>query len=154
MFSASNQHGVHSPFVYNFVTKCLYSNGNKELSITENVLAKSISYLSAKKIGMVSDSNRLKIQLNTIFEDLDYRTVPFDIVYANKECKPFKSISASYVHNNTMLLIEGIYTSKEKTILWNKLKKQEEVRVTIDLYHCGIVFFRREQAKEHFKIRL
>ena len=24
ILSATNQHGVHSPFIYNFVTKCLY----------------------------------------------------------------------------------------------------------------------------------
>lgn len=154
LLTATNQHGVHSPFVYNFVTKGLYRKGNKKFSITENVLVKSISYFSFKKIGLVTDSNTLKINLNSIFENLDYKKVPFDIVYANKYSKPFSTISKEYIHNETVLLIEGIYNSKENTAMWNKLKKQEQVRVTVDLYHCGIVFFRREQAKEHFKIRL
>lgn len=154
LLSATNQHGVHSPFVYRFVTKGLYRKGNKKLTVTENVLAKSISYFSFKKIGLVTDSNSLKINLNSIFEDLNYKMVSFDIVYANKSTKPFSTISKEYLHNETMLLIEGIHQSKESTNNWNTLKEQEQVRVTIDLYHCGIVFFRQEQAKEHFKIRL
>lgn len=154
LLTATNQHGVHSPFVYSFVTKCLYTKGNKKFTVTENALVKSISYFSVKKIGLVTDSNTLKIKLNSIFEDLDYKTVPFDLVYANEKSKAFTTIGESCIHNDTILLIEGIYKSKDNTAIWNKLKKQEQVRVTVDLYHCGVVFFRREQAKEHFKIRL
>ena len=28
LLRSTNQHGVHSPFVYNFVTKCLYDKTN------------------------------------------------------------------------------------------------------------------------------
>ncbi|MFD0798263.1 hypothetical protein ACFQZJ_12395 [Maribacter chungangensis] len=154
LLTATNQHGVHSPFVYNFVTKGLYRKGNRTLSVTENVLIKSISYFSYKKIGLVTDSNPLKKTLNSIFDDLGYLTFPFDIIYVNEFIKPFKTIGEAYIHNETMLLVEGIYSSKEHLARWNNLKKQAQVRVTIDLYHCGIVFFRREQAKEHFKIRI
>lgn len=145
---------MHSPFIYGFVTKGLYRKGNKLFTATENVLIKSIRYFSFKKIGLVTDSNTLKTHLNSMFENLEYNGLPFDIIYANDTDKPFSTVGKEYVHNDSMLLIEGIYSSKEHTAQWNKLKKQKQVRVTIDLYHCGIVFFRREQAKEHFKIRL
>jgi hypothetical protein len=36
---------------------------------------------------------------------------------------------------------------------WSSIKNHEAVTVTIDLFAFGIVFFRREQEKEHFKIR-
>jgi len=154
LLSATNQHGVHSPFIYGFVTKGLYRKGSKDLSITENVLAKSISYFSHKNIGLVNNSNELKIKLNSIFEALDYNTFPFDIIYANTLGKPFKTIGKEYIHNESMLIIEGIYATKQSCAIWNALKEQAHVRVTMDLYHCGIVFFRKEQAKEHFKIRI
>ena len=34
------------------------------------------------------------------------------------------------------------------------IKKHPKVTVTVDLFYFGIVFFRKEQAKEHFKIRV
>ncbi len=154
LLSATNQHGVHSPFVYNFVTKGLYRKGNKTFSASENVLLKSISYFSYRKIGMITESNELKIRLNSIFENLEFTRLPFDLIYVNSNSKPFKHINKDYIHNETLVIIDGIYQSKERVLMWNELKKQDYISVTIDTYHCGILFFRREQAKEHFKIRL
>lgn len=154
LLTATNQHGVHSPFVYDLVTKCLYTKGNRELSVTEDVLVKSISYFSFKKIALVNDSKSLKAKLNAIFEALDYETAPFDIVYMDMPWEAPGNQKKENLHNDTLLLIAGIYRSKRHTAYWNMLKKKQHVRVTIDLFHCGMVFFRREQAKEHFKIRL
>jgi len=40
------------------------------------------------------------------------------------------------------------------TQAWEAIKKHPKVTVTIDTFSFGIVFFRQEQAKEHFKIRV
>jgi hypothetical protein len=37
---------------------------------------------------------------------------------------------------------------------WNIIKEHSLVTVTIDVFQWGIVFFRREQPKEHFIIRV
>jgi len=36
---------------------------------------------------------------------------------------------------------------------WLQIIKHHKVTVSIDLYHMGIVFFRKESSKENFKIR-
>jgi hypothetical protein len=36
---------------------------------------------------------------------------------------------------------------------WEIIKTNAKVTVTIDTYQWGIVFFRREQEKQHFVIR-
>jgi len=38
--------------------------------------------------------------------------------------------------------------------VWEYIKAHPKVRVTVDVFECGIVFFRKEQEKEHFKIRV
>ena len=106
------------------------------------------------QIGLVSDSNELKIKLNTIFQGLNYNNIPFDLIYEDITSKPFKSIATQNIHNSSMLLLEGIYKNKQRTKRWEAIKKLEKVTVTVDLYYCGILFFRKEQAKEHFKIRI
>jgi hypothetical protein len=58
------------------------------------------------------------------------------------------------LQNDTMVLLDGIYRDKISSDNWKKLKKLEHVRVTVDLYYCGLLFFRKEQVKEHFKIRI
>jgi hypothetical protein len=37
---------------------------------------------------------------------------------------------------------------------WEIIKKNPKVTVTIDTFQWGIVFFRKEQLKEHFVIRV
>ncbi|WP_143751892.1 hypothetical protein [Maribacter sp. 4U21] len=115
---------------------------------------KCISYFDYSQIGLVNDSNVLKIKLNALFPGLRYTNIPFDLIYADLSSKTFKTIAKQNIHNNSMLLIEGIYQNKGRTAQWSTIKNLKEVTVSMDLYYCGIVFFRREQAKEHFKIRI
>ena len=37
---------------------------------------------------------------------------------------------------------------------WKIIQKHPQVTVTIDVFQWGLVFFRREQPKEHFVIRV
>lgn len=56
-------------------------------------------------------------------------------------------------HNETVFIFDDIYWSKEMTEAWEVIKKHNSVTVTIDLFFIGIVFFRKEQKKQHFVIK-
>ena len=57
-------------------------------------------------------------------------------------------------HNDSVFIFDDIYWSKGMTEAWQTIKQHPEVTVTIDTFFWGIVFFRKEQAKEHFTIRV
>ena len=42
---------------------------------------------------------------------------------------------------DSLLIIEHIYTSKEKKSFWKRFIQDNRVSVTFDLYECGLVFF-------------
>lgn len=65
----------------------------------------------------------------------------------------FETLKA-YTHNNSVLVFDDIYWSKGMTQAWEEIKKDPQVSVTVDLYFMGLVFFRREQLREHFKLRI
>jgi len=65
----------------------------------------------------------------------------------------FESLLAK-VHNETVFVFDDIYWSKGMTEAWHYIKSHPSVMVTVDCFHLGFVFFRKEQAKEHFKIRM
>lgn len=154
LFSATNQHGVHSPFVYNFVTKCLYQKTRRKLNVTEEVLLKSIDYFDFKNIFLINDSTTLKNQISTLGKEISFTETPFDLVYVAESSADFNEFLTYQIHNNSMILIKGIHTSKEDAKRWSQLQDMKRVSVTVDLFHCGIAFFRQEQVKEHFKIRI
>lgn len=53
----------------------------------------------------------------------------------------------------SIFIFDDIYWSPEMTEAWEEIKKHNKVTVTLDLFYMGIVFFRKEQVKEHFRIR-
>ncbi|WP_118193709.1 O-methyltransferase [Albibacterium indicum] len=57
------------------------------------------------------------------------------------------------VHNGTMLIFDDIYWSDGMKEAWAEIKNHPSVTVTIDLFYIGLVFFKKDQAKENFKIR-
>ena len=58
------------------------------------------------------------------------------------------------VHNDSVMIFDDIHWSKDMEEAWEEIKAYPQVRVTIDTFQWGMVFFRREQEKEHFVIRM
>lgn len=56
-------------------------------------------------------------------------------------------------HNDTVFVFDDIRWSNGMMDAWEKIKNHKEVTVTADLFFMGLVFIRKDQAKEHFIIR-
>lgn len=58
------------------------------------------------------------------------------------------------VHENTMLIFDDIYWSAGMKEAWAAIKAHPQVTVTIDLFWIGLVFFKKGQAREDFKLKV
>ena len=58
-----------------------------------------------------------------------------------------------HVHEGTMLVFTNIYKSKAMYQAWQQIKANLAVTVTVDLFWIGLVFFRKGQVREDFRIR-
>lgn len=56
-------------------------------------------------------------------------------------------------HNDTVFIFDDIHWSADMEKAWEAIKGHARVTVTVDLFHYGLVFLRREQQREHFKLR-
>lgn len=54
------------------------------------------------------------------------------------------------LHNDAVVVFDDIHWSHEMEAAWREICAHPRVRVSIDLFHFGVVFFRGEQPKEHF----
>lgn len=157
MLSSTNHHGVHSPFIYAYVTKCLYAQPKFRKKKTEHILLRSIGYFEAKKVLLANGGPELKNKIKTINPSIVFKGMPYDLLFVSiSDAKRLKHILSSKVeiHNDSILLVDGIHQNKTNETQWGQLLIQCEARITIDLFHCGLIFFRNEQAPEHFKIRI
>lgn len=57
------------------------------------------------------------------------------------------------IHEGSLLIFDDIYRTQEMKDAWITIKNHPEVTVTVDLFWIGLVYFRKGQAKEHFKIK-
>ena len=58
------------------------------------------------------------------------------------------------IHNDSIIIFDDIYWSKDMTTAWKEIISHEKVSVSIDTFQWGMVFFRKEQPKQHFVIRV
>ncbi len=68
-------------------------------------------------------------------------------------CWQNPSHNFNIVDPNTIVIINNIRKSAQQFSRWNALKMDDSVTVSIDFFSQGVLFFRKEQEKQHFVIR-
>lgn len=56
-------------------------------------------------------------------------------------------------YDKTVIVFDDIYWSEGMKSAWKKIKEHPQVSVTVDLFWIGLVFFKKDQVKEDFKVR-
>lgn len=246
LIRSTNQHGVHSPFVYNLITKCFYdktkySNYHKikdfkkrlkrvtlkinvsdfgagshvmkqqERSISKIAKNAGTSLKRAKllyrityyfkpesilelgtslgigtqsmslghpdsKIATIEGCPNISGYTKTHFHNLwldninlitgnfndeieklasdTYDLIFFDGNHQKEATLNYFETLLKTANNNSIFIFDDIYWSKDMTEAWKTIKQHPKVTVTIDTFFWGLVFFRKEQVKEDFTVRV
>ncbi len=110
-----------------------------------------VSNLETKNIEFVNTefSSYLKnFQLPTS----NFQLIYFDGNHSKKATLEYFELLLPTITNNSVWIFDDIHWSTEMEDAWETIKKHPKVKVTIDTFQWGIVFFRAEQEKEHFII--
>ena len=173
---SKNEHGVHSPFVFDLVTKCFYDRTShsayQQLS-KNNSKSKFLIRLSAyfkfdncfvSETIQTEFKQALNLENQTILIKTTKDLLTSDFVVSKTPCLiclDFDTIEAhslsdlfQVLHKDSLILIPCIRKTKIQLKRWSQLKSQSEVSASIDTFYWGLLFFRTEQPKEHFTIRL
>jgi len=247
LLRSTNQHGVHSPYVFDLITKCFYDNNNhtaytklfnyrKQLLHNNNsievtdfgagsrvfkfdtrvvsaiaktagipkkrqqLLFRLAQYLNPKNslelgtsLGLgtiamalanpegtidtvegcantagvakkmfskfgIENYKLYQLDFESFFTSENFKT-NYDLVFIDgnhtkDQTLLYFDLLRKKARNETVLIFDDIYWSAEMTEAWQEIAAHPEVQVSIDTFYWGLVFFRREQQKEHFTIRL
>jgi len=247
LWHSKNEHAVHSPFVFNLITKCFYDKKvKKEYTILEeyrNALLKNkntievtdfgagskvfksntrivaqiaktagiskkraellyriVHYFQPENVlelgtslglatsalalgnknakiitleGCPNTANQCQLQLqkfninnvtsvvtefSTYFSTSNFPLLTFHFIYfdgnhSKKATLDYFELLLPTVTNDSVWIFDDIHWSVEMEEAWGIIKKHPKVSVTIDTFQWGLVFFRKEQPKEHFIIR-
>lgn len=246
LVKSTNQHGVHSPFVYDLVTKCFYKKTKhsdySKLSAYRNALLKNkqtlaindfgsgsrvfksnirainaiaktsgtslkrakllyriTNYLEPKQslelgtsLGLATQAIALGNANNKVTSiegcpncskfakeqitnfdiiNVTFKTGEFEAILPKLATNKYdliffdgnhnKSATLNYFNDlvdkttsDSLFIFDDIHWSKDMLEAWKTIMQHPKVTVTIDTFFWGFVFFRKEQHKEHFNIRL
>jgi predicted O-methyltransferase YrrM len=80
----------------------------------------------------------------------------FGFLDANHRGKPtlrYFEQCLAHTHQGSVLVLDDIHWSAEMEQAWAKIQQHPAVTLTVDLFRVGLVFFRKNQPKQHFKLR-
>lgn len=248
LWNSKNEHGVHSPFVFNLVTKCFYDKKQyPEYSILKNyrkslldnyntievtdfgagsrvfksntrainqiarnagiskkraeLLFRITNYFQPSTIleigtslglatsalslgnpkakiitleGCPNTLNQCQFQLqkfninnvecvNAEFKSYlqssqlpssNFHQIYFDGNHSKQATLEYFDLLLPTITNETLWIFDDIHWSNGMGEAWEIIKNHPKVTITIDTFEWGIVFFRQEQQKEHFVIRV
>ncbi|MDK2977842.1 MAG: hypothetical protein PWP52_556 [Bacteroidales bacterium] len=85
------------------------------------------------------------------FNTLDF--IFFDGNHTQEATESYFHLCLKKAHNNSVFIFDDIHWSSDMERAWNTIKKHEKVSVSIDLFRLGILFFKPEITKGHYKIK-
>ena len=98
-------------------------------------------------------------EFSTYFKSFDYRLLTIDLIYFDGNHSKLATLEyfellLPTIKNESVWIFDDIHWSLEMEEAWKIIKNHPKVSVTIDTFQWGIIFFRTEQEKEHFVIRI
>lgn len=86
-------------------------------------------------------------------QSVTYDLIYFDGNHSKEATLHYFEALLPTITNNTVWIFDDIHWSSGMQEAWETIKKHPKVTVTIDTFQWGLVFFRKEQEKEHFILR-
>ncbi len=137
------------------------SLGNKNAKITTlegcpNTLNQCQLQLQKFNINNVKCINsEFESHLKTInHQPTTFNLIYFDGNHSKQATLHYFEALLPTISNETVWIFDDIHWSPDMEAAWKIIQNHPKVTVTIDTFQWGIVFFRTEQKKEHFTIRV
>ena len=117
--------------------------------------AKAVSFFEQNKLNVtvrIGDFQNTLLKALQDLEAVDY--IFFDGNHQENATVNYFETCIPFITNDTIFIFDDIHWSAEMESAWEKIKMHPKTKMSLDLFHLGIIFFREEQKeREHFVIR-
>jgi hypothetical protein len=170
--TAKGRHGVHSPAVYRFVAEALrppdkrfkntspYHSESGELLQTDMLMRRIVHHFHFKKIVVhdADDQNSHSFQAASgITDDIPHETydrlLDWHAISPERWTELFRKNVVGF-GGKDVITVSGIHQSATHVAAWQALTAQPEVRLSIDLFTIGLLFFSEDfKERQHFVLK-
>jgi predicted O-methyltransferase YrrM len=140
-----------------YMAKAAHENGGRVITFegcpqTAAVATETfvqLGYLNVEQVVGNLDETLAPILANLGHIDLVF----FDANHRYDPTIQYFNCCLHHIHNDSVFIFDDIHWSPDMERAWETIKAHPSVTVTVDLFHVGLVFFRREQPKQNFILR-
>ena len=152
---ARNQYGVHSPFVYKYLTQCLYRKPAFSGPQYWRILKKSLPYFQHPPLWVLGKSipfpeNSLGAEILPV-GTFPNPSGPYFLLITSNETR-LEDLKNFPLSENCIWVFPNI-RDPQAAAIWNPLKNGEVFQLALEFSQCGLLVVRPGQQKEHFKLR-
>ena len=143
------------------ITTCYLAKATKKsniVTIEGNPALASIAKQGFQKLAIQNITCKTgSFDLHLLSTLTEFKQVDFILFDGNHRLAPtiqYFEQALPFANENSLFVFDDIYWSNEMKQAWQQIKENPQVSITIDLYDMGLVFFRKGQRKQHFKLRV
>ena len=128
---------------------------SKQGAPRQRLLRAARVHFNPKRIWLVSNLPANSGIRGNLEVDSTLQGPPFDLLVFDKPSHEVGEILSDpgQWHNDSIVYLGNLRGSASTYALWEQISLHPSVRVVVESYREGLLFFRKEQAKQHFKIR-
>lgn len=154
LWKSTNQHGVHSPFVFQYITKGVYFYKKKYAQQPKSLqwLLSTLDYFQPKSIYCATLYGRSSLISWQVVMQNNCKDAQFIICHLHKSAD-FSIIEECIDQLRTDQLL-GICVENYSTCFVEKIKNNPKITVVVDFFYGILISKRTEQHKQNFYIRL
>mgnify|MGYP001157411018 FL=1 len=139
------------------LTTAYLSNANKKASITTiegDPIIYKLAHANFKKLGL----KNIKI-INSSFDEIlpkllknKFDLIFFDGNHSKEATLKYFNWSLEYLNDEIIFVFDDIYWSKGMRSAWDEISKSPSVKLSLDLFSLGIIFFKNNREKEQINL--
>ena len=164
---AKSRHGIHSPFVYTFIERVLMNKDTPPIG--NNPALQLITYqqdtLPIHK-QLLPRYHRLLQKIASVYNfttllpiatDNEEEPLTCDFLLLTAQPKVWIRLFNRHLptlKTNSCIMVAHIHKTRRHTGKWNRLCNHPKVKLSIDLYGVGLLFFKEDfKEKQHFVLK-
>lgn len=120
---------------------------------TAKIAQNQFRQFGLSNVNLVTTEFRNYLENNQL-SIINFQLIYFDGNHSKKATLDYFELLLPTTTNETVWIFDDIHWSYDMEQAWEMIKKHPKVTVTIDTFQWGLVFFRYEQEKQHFIIRV
>jgi len=133
------------------------NNKSKVISIEGDAILSELAKINLNKLGL-NNVNVINGDFDSKLPEILNETERIGLVFIDGNhteeatIRYFKMLSKVADHD-TLIIFDDIRWSIGMENAWNNICNDLNVSISIDLFNCGLVFFRKGVVKQHFSLR-